>query len=259
MVGSLSISTSFVNDYVYGLAGTSPETETLSECGSHVSFPVFSLCFFFFTRCSLWSLHKALTEPLGTLSLDVWRFVHELGYSNESSSKTKGELYSVVCSPIDAALVATAGGDDRGFLWKIGQADWAFELQGNGFLRGFLHLGITYHSILKANMKKVKHLVEPPDSKTKLSLWKADLAQEGSFDEAIKGCTGVFHVATPMDFDSKDTEGKIKQTMDKAFWDGIMENEAGEKRPCITFFQRHGWSIMKFIPYGTVYVGICVV
>ncbi|XP_014625262.1 uncharacterized protein [Glycine max] len=190
---------------------------------------------------------------------DVWRFVHELGYSNESSSKTKGELYSVVCSPIDAALVATAGGDDRGFLWKIGQADWAFELQGNGFLRGFLHLGITYHSILKANMKKVKHLVEPPDSKTKLSLWKADLAQEGSFDEAIKGCTGVFHVATPMDFDSKDTEGKIKQTMDKAFWDGIMENEAGEKRPCITFFQRHGWSIMKFIPYGTVYVGICVV
>ena len=54
-------------------------------------------------------------------------------------------------------------------------------------------------------------------------------------------------------------QGKIKQTMDKAFWDGIMENEAGEKRPCITFFQRHGWSIMKFIPYGTVYVGICVV
>ncbi|KAG4930767.1 hypothetical protein JHK86_047728 [Glycine max] len=54
-----------------GLAGTSPETETLSECGSHVSFPVFSLCFFFFTRCSLWSLHKALTEPLGTLSLNL--------------------------------------------------------------------------------------------------------------------------------------------------------------------------------------------
>ncbi|KAL2573886.1 hypothetical protein AAZV13_17G156900 [Glycine max] len=181
------------------------------------------------------------------------------GINRTTWNTLTGELYSVVCSPIDAALVATAGGDDRGFLWKIGQADWAFELQGNGFLRGFLHLGITYHSILKANMKKVKHLVEPPDSKTKLSLWKADLAQEGSFDEAIKGCTGVFHVATPMDFDSKDTEGKIKQTMDKAFWDGIMENEAGEKRPCITFFQRHGWSIMKFIPYGTVYVGICVV
>jgi len=55
-------------------------------------------------------------------------------------------------------------------------------------------------------MKKVKHLVELPGAKTKLSLWKADLGDEGSFDEAIKGCTGVFHVATPMDFESKDPE-----------------------------------------------------
>jgi len=59
------------------------------------------------------------------------------------------------------------------------------------------------------NMKKVKHLVELPGAKTKLSLWKADLAEEGSFDEAIKGCTGVFHVATPMDFESKDPEVPI--------------------------------------------------
>jgi len=56
------------------------------------------------------------------------------------------------------------------------------------------------------NMKKVKHLVELPGAKTKLSLWKADLGEEGSFDEAIKGCSGVFHVATPMDFESEDPE-----------------------------------------------------
>lgn len=41
-----------------------------------------------------------------------------------------GELYTVVCSPTDAALVATGGGDDKGFMWRIGQGDWAFELQG---------------------------------------------------------------------------------------------------------------------------------
>ncbi|KAL6579947.1 hypothetical protein OROMI_007971 [Orobanche minor] len=28
-------------------------------------------------------------------------------------------------------LVATGGGDDKGFLWKIGQGDWSFELQGH--------------------------------------------------------------------------------------------------------------------------------
>ncbi|CAL9020703.1 unnamed protein product [Prunus brigantina] len=42
-----------------------------------------------------------------------------------------GELYTVACSPTDPTLVATGGGDDRGFLWKIGHGDWAFELQGH--------------------------------------------------------------------------------------------------------------------------------
>ncbi|WJX15746.1 alcohol dehydrogenase (NADP(+)) [Trifolium repens] len=64
------------------------------------------------------------------------------------------------------------------------------------------------------NMKKVKHLLELPGANSRLSLWKADLDKEGSFDEAIKGCTGVFHVATPMDFESKDPENEmIKPTI----------------------------------------------
>lgn len=55
-------------------------------------------------------------------------------------------------------------------------------------------------------MKKVKHLLDLPKAKTHLTLWKADLGEEGSFDDAIQGCKGVFHVATPMDFESKDPE-----------------------------------------------------
>ncbi|KAK7279747.1 hypothetical protein RJT34_24804 [Clitoria ternatea] len=41
------------------------------------------------------------------------------------------ELYAVACSPTDATLVATGGKDDRGFFWRIGVGDWAFELQGH--------------------------------------------------------------------------------------------------------------------------------
>ena len=55
-------------------------------------------------------------------------------------------------------------------------------------------------------MKKVKHLLELPNADTHLALWKADLTHEGSFDVAINGCNGVFHVATPLDFASKDPE-----------------------------------------------------
>nr|QOU08778.1 DFR1 [Triadica sebifera] len=59
------------------------------------------------------------------------------------------------------------------------------------------------------NMKKVQHLLELPKAQTHLTLWKADLSVEGSFDDAINGCTGVFHVATPMDFESKDPEKEV--------------------------------------------------
>lgn len=55
-------------------------------------------------------------------------------------------------------------------------------------------------------IKKLKHLLDLPKVETHLTLWKADLDVERSFDEAIKGCAGVFHVATPMDFESKDLE-----------------------------------------------------
>lgn len=55
-------------------------------------------------------------------------------------------------------------------------------------------------------MTKVKHLLKLPGADERLRLYKADLSDEGSFDEAINGCVGVFHVATPMDLQVKDHE-----------------------------------------------------
>lgn len=49
-------------------------------------------------------------------------------------------------------------------------------------------------------------MIEIRGGETRLSIWKADLRREGSFDEVISGCNGVFHLATPMDFESKDPE-----------------------------------------------------
>jgi len=69
-----------------------------------------------------------------------------------------------------------------------------------------VHSSIIMHVHPADNMKKVKPLLDIPGAESKLSLWKANLAEEGSFDEAIKGCIGVFHVATPIDFESKDPE-----------------------------------------------------
>ncbi|KAL9231756.1 hypothetical protein vseg_006942 [Gypsophila vaccaria] len=46
--------------------------------------------------------------------------------------------------------------------------------------------------------KKVEHLWKLEGAKERLKLVKADLMDQGSFDEAILGCEGVFHTASPV-------------------------------------------------------------
>jgi bifunctional dihydroflavonol 4-reductase/flavanone 4-reductase len=53
---------------------------------------------------------------------------------------------------------------------------------------------------------KVRHLLDIPKAGEKLKLFRADLIEEGSFDAAINGCDGVFHVASPVEFNPKDPE-----------------------------------------------------
>lgn len=46
--------------------------------------------------------------------------------------------------------------------------------------------------------KKLEHLRKLEGANERLHLVKADLMVEGSFDNAIKGCSGVFHTASPV-------------------------------------------------------------
>ncbi|XP_019250061.1 PREDICTED: tetraketide alpha-pyrone reductase 1 [Nicotiana attenuata] len=48
------------------------------------------------------------------------------------------------------------------------------------------------------NQKKVGHLWKLQGAKERLRLVKANLTDEGSFDDAIMGCEGVFHTASPV-------------------------------------------------------------
>uniref|UniRef100_A0A7N0V636 Flavanone 4-reductase n=1 Tax=Kalanchoe fedtschenkoi TaxID=63787 RepID=A0A7N0V636_KALFE len=77
------------------------------------------------------------------------------------------------------------------------------------------------------NTKKVKHLLDLPKASTNLTLWKADLSIQGSYDDAINGCNGVFHVATPMDFESTDPEMYFvsKTLAEKTAWEYAKEHK----------------------------------
>ena len=48
------------------------------------------------------------------------------------------------------------------------------------------------------NEKKLAHLWKLEGAKERLQLVRASLMEEGSFDDAIMGCHGVFHTASPV-------------------------------------------------------------
>lgn len=51
---------------------------------------------------------------------------------------------------------------------------------------------------LIGNHKKVGHLWDLEGARERLELVRADLLEEGSFDDAVMACEGVFHTASPI-------------------------------------------------------------
>lgn len=57
--------------------------------------------------------------------------------------------------------------------------------------------------------KKVEHLWKLEGAKERLKLVQADLMEQNSFDNAILGCKGVFHIASPV-LNHKSNDPKVR-------------------------------------------------
>ncbi|MFQ6635953.1 hypothetical protein Gotur_012562 [Gossypium turneri] len=68
---------------------------------------------------------------------------------------------------------------------------------------------VPFHSILLTNEKKVAHLWRLEGAKERLKLVRADLLEEGSFDDAVMGCQGVFHTASPEEIVEPAVKGTV--------------------------------------------------
>ncbi|EXB52643.1 hypothetical protein L484_022420 [Morus notabilis] len=76
--------------------------------------------------------------------------------------------------------------------------------------------------------KDLSFLKSLPGASERLEIFDADLDNPKSFVAAIEGCTGVFHVATPLDFGNKEsTEIVIKRSIDGAI--GILQASLDSK------------------------------
>ncbi|GMI73581.1 BRI1-5 ENHANCED 1 [Hibiscus trionum] len=90
---------------------------------------------------------------------------------------------------------------------------------GTGFIASWLikrllEEGYSVRTTVRAdpeNKRDLSFLTSLPGATGKLEIFCADLSDPDSFDAAIKGSTGVFHVATPVDFGNKEPEEIITE------------------------------------------------
>ncbi|XP_004294328.1 PREDICTED: dihydroflavonol-4-reductase [Fragaria vesca subsp. vesca] len=83
---------------------------------------------------------------------------------------------------------------------------------GSWLVKTLLERGHTVHATVR-DPAKCLHLLPLWAGSDRLRLLRADLEEEGSFDEAVKGCDGVFHVAASMQFSvpaAENSEGYVQ-------------------------------------------------
>ncbi|KAK4491977.1 hypothetical protein RD792_002762 [Penstemon davidsonii] len=76
---------------------------------------------------------------------------------------------------------------------------------GSWLVKTLLERGHNVHATLR-NPEKSFPLFKSWEGRDRLSLFRADLQEDGSFDEAVRGCDGLFHVAASMEFGVPDAE-----------------------------------------------------
>ncbi|KFK43249.1 hypothetical protein AALP_AA1G099200 [Arabis alpina] len=64
--------------------------------------------------------------------------------------------------------------------------------------------------------KKTKHLLTLEGADERLKLFKADLLEDGSFEQAIEGCDGVFHIASPVSLTATNPQARYYDS--NIFW-----------------------------------------
>ncbi|KAK3188175.1 hypothetical protein Dsin_027736 [Dipteronia sinensis] len=86
---------------------------------------------------------------------------------------------------------------------------------GTGFLASsliklLLHKGYAVNSTVRDpdNHRRNSHLIALQEL-GELRIFRADLTDEGSFDAAVEGCDIVFHIATPINYATKDPENDL--------------------------------------------------
>ncbi|OVA07668.1 NAD-dependent epimerase/dehydratase [Macleaya cordata] len=102
-------------------------------------------------------------------------------------------------------------GREKGTVCVTGGAGFV----ASWLIKRLLQHGYSVRTTVRSDPKfkeDINHLKGLPGAQEKLQIFEADLDIPESFDDAINGCVGVFHVAHPIDFEGKISHDTMIKT-----------------------------------------------
>ncbi|XP_026379154.1 vestitone reductase-like [Papaver somniferum] len=103
-------------------------------------------------------------------------------------------------------------GTEKGMVCVTGGAGYI----GSWLIMRLLERGYSVRATVRLDPERkrdISHLTNLPGASERLHIFNADLAKLTSFDEAIDGCVGVFHVAYPINIEENEADDATVKTL----------------------------------------------
>ncbi|KAF3790263.1 Dihydroflavonol-4-reductase [Nymphaea thermarum] len=118
------------------------------------------------------------------------------------------------------------GGDEK----ELGRGKLVCVTGGAGYVASWLIMrllqrGYSVRATIRSGQQfheETKHIESLEGAKERLEIVDADLSKPGSYDAAVDGCIGVFHVAHPTNFNEPDPEASRQKQVIKPAVEGAV-------------------------------------
>ncbi|XP_021863391.1 putative anthocyanidin reductase [Spinacia oleracea] len=102
---------------------------------------------------------------------------------------------------------------------------------GSWLVKALLLKGCKVHATVR-NIEKASYLIPKWKNEERLKIFKADLHDEGSFDEALQNCDGVFHVAASMEFNINKDQANVESYVQSNIIDPAIKGTLNLLKSC---------------------------
>ncbi|RVW41009.1 Vestitone reductase [Vitis vinifera] len=165
---------------------------------------------------------------------------------------------------------------------------------GTGFIASWLIMKLLQHGYSvnatirshPGSKKDISYITNLPGASEKLQIFNADLSEPHSFEPALEGCIGVFHVAHPVDFEAREPEETVTRRSvegtlailkaclnsktDESSWSDVefirslgsfagpyMISKTETERAALEFAEKHGLDLVTLLPSFVVGPFLC--